>query len=132
LGFSSLIVGIHFYPSSDGLISPWWVLLGYSFETMAELCIAPIGLSTATKLAPKRIASTIISFWFLAIAFGNYLAGTIAQRACIPEEISKTQPSAFLPIYESAFIKIALVSFGLGLTLLLVYPFIKRFFKEKA
>ena len=46
--------------------------------TLAELLISPVGLSAATKLAPRKFATQMVALYFLSIALGTALAGTLA------------------------------------------------------
>jgi len=50
----------------------------YFFSTCSELCISPVGLSSMSKLAPKRMAGMVMGIWFLGAAIGNYFAGRAA------------------------------------------------------
>src|SRR5581483_404952 len=36
-------------------VSPLWLLALYFFQTAGEMCLSPVGLSTFTKLSPKRL-----------------------------------------------------------------------------
>ena len=47
----------------------------YFFYTVAELFISPVGLSSMSKLAPKRLGGMVMGIWFLGTAIGIYLAG---------------------------------------------------------
>lgn len=82
-GFAILI------PVSTGhLVSPWWLTLTYFLHTVGELCLSPVGLSAITKLAPARIASLMMGFWFLSISVGEYMGGYAAslyQTVPLPE-----------------------------------------------
>ncbi len=60
-------------------VSPHYLVLFYIVSTCSELCISPVGLSSMSKLAPKRLAGMVMGTWFLAAAIGNYLAGRAAQ-----------------------------------------------------
>jgi POT family proton-dependent oligopeptide transporter len=60
-------------------VSPIWLTLTYLLQTIGELCISPVGMSTMTKLAPKRIASLMMGIWFVAISVGDYLSGKLAS-----------------------------------------------------
>jgi POT family proton-dependent oligopeptide transporter len=40
--------------------------------------LSPVGLSTMTKLAPRRLLGLVMGIWFLAAALGNKLAGVLA------------------------------------------------------
>ena len=63
---------------NGALVSPWWLVLAYSFHTFGELCLSPIGLSFVTKLAPVRIVALLMGLWFLATAVAEFLAGQLA------------------------------------------------------
>jgi POT family proton-dependent oligopeptide transporter len=46
--------------------------------TVAELLISPVGLSATTKLGPKKYLTQMVALYFLSIALGTALAGTLA------------------------------------------------------
>ena len=50
----------------------------YFFHTTGELCLSPVGLSSMTKLAPKRFVGQMLGIWFMASALGNLMAGLVA------------------------------------------------------
>jgi POT family proton-dependent oligopeptide transporter len=70
---ASLIGGDH------GRVSPWWLLASYSVMSCGELCVAPIGFSMVTRLAPRRLLGVLMGAWFAAIAIGNLGAGLIGR-----------------------------------------------------
>ena len=77
LGFFVLAWGSTF--TGDGnLVSPMWLILTYFFHTTGELCLSPVGLSSITKLSPKRFVGQMMGIWFMAAALGNLLAGLVA------------------------------------------------------
>ncbi|MGE3764410.1 MAG: peptide MFS transporter, partial [Kofleriaceae bacterium] len=57
------------------LVSGFHLISLYFFYTVAELCISPVGLSSMSKLAPKRLGGMVMGIWFLGTAIGIYLAG---------------------------------------------------------
>jgi proton-dependent oligopeptide transporter, POT family len=61
--------------SDQYLISPNYLLAFYFSQTIAELFISPVGLSSMSKLAPQRMAGMVMGVWFFAISIGEYLAG---------------------------------------------------------
>ena len=68
------------WPGGDKL-APWWFLaVVFVIQTVAELFMNPIGLSTATKLAPKKFASQNMTLWLLAAACGQGLASVTIER----------------------------------------------------
>ena len=62
----------------------------YFIHTIGELCLSPIGLSMVNKLTPGRFTSLMMGIWFLAIATGNKLAGTMSSL--YPDPTSPTHP----------------------------------------
>jgi proton-dependent oligopeptide transporter, POT family len=64
--------------AAQGKVSPMWLIVSYLFQVIGEMCLSPVGLSTVTKLAPARFASSTMGIWFLASAFGNLIAGKLA------------------------------------------------------
>ena len=61
-----------------GKIGPLWLVGLYFLQTVGEMLLSPVGLSTMTKLAPQRLAGLVMGIWFLAAALGSKLAGVLA------------------------------------------------------
>ncbi|MDJ0839618.1 MAG: peptide MFS transporter [Acidobacteriota bacterium] len=64
----------------QGKVGVTFLTLTYLLHTIGELCLSPVGLSTMTKLAPKRIVGQTMGIWFLATSLGNLIAGLVAGR----------------------------------------------------
>lgn len=64
---------------NSGLLAIKWLILLYLIQTMAELCLSPIGLSLVGKLAPKRFASLAYGVFFISSAAGYALSGTLGS-----------------------------------------------------
>jgi POT family proton-dependent oligopeptide transporter len=58
-------------------VSPWWLITSFFFQTMGELCLSPVGLSSMTKLAPRKFTGQMMGVWFMAAALGNLIAGLV-------------------------------------------------------
>jgi proton-dependent oligopeptide transporter, POT family len=63
---------------SGGTVSPAWLILTYLLHSVGELALSPVGLSTVTKLAPKKMAGQMMGVWFLSISLGSLMAGQVA------------------------------------------------------
>jgi proton-dependent oligopeptide transporter, POT family len=63
--------------AAAGKVSPLWLVGLFFLQTVGELLLSPVGLSTMTKLAPERMTGLVLGLWFLAAAFGNKLAGVL-------------------------------------------------------
>ena len=54
-----------------------WLVGLYFLQTVGELLLSPVGLSTMTKLAPVRATGLVLGILFLGSVFGNKLAGVL-------------------------------------------------------
>jgi proton-dependent oligopeptide transporter, POT family len=82
LGFLVMVVAANVVIDGGGSVrvSPWWLVLSYLLQTVGELSLSPVGLSSMTKLAPRRFAGQIMGVWFMSIALGNLIAGLVGGR----------------------------------------------------
>ena len=76
-GFLVLAVGAR-RALAHGPVWPSWLVMTYLLHVFGELCVSPVGLSSVTKLAPKRLVGQMMGIWFLATSLGNLLAGLFA------------------------------------------------------
>ena len=79
LGFLSLSYGSSGIPlgAKTAAVSIIWLVMAYLFHTVGELCISPVGLSYVSKLVPGRMIAVTYGIWYLSIAVGNKVAGTL-------------------------------------------------------
>jgi len=84
LGLLLLAVGLLVMAGGARLVAagpkvwPTWLITTYLLHTFGELCLSPVGLSSVTKLAPRRLVGQMMGTWFLAASLGNLIAGRIA------------------------------------------------------
>jgi POT family proton-dependent oligopeptide transporter len=56
---------------------------------LGELCLSPVGLSSMTKLSPRKYVGQMMGIWFLATAVGNLIAGLVGGEID-PERLEQT------------------------------------------
>jgi proton-dependent oligopeptide transporter, POT family len=81
-GFSFLILvpAALFLAANDGAkVGPQWLFSVFFLQTLGELCVSPVGLSSMTKLAPQRIVGQMMGVWFLAASVGNFVSGQVSS-----------------------------------------------------
>ncbi len=71
-----------------GKVAPTWLISTYLLHTIGELCLSPVGLSSITKLSPKRLVGQMMGVWFMATSLGNLLAGVMAGEMSSVAEMS--------------------------------------------
>jgi POT family proton-dependent oligopeptide transporter len=119
VGFLALAYGASGIPSGAKTASASiiWLILAYLFHTMGELCISPVGLSYVSKLVPGRMIGIVFGIWYLAIAVGNKLAGTIGENI---DKISQTYGlSKFFLIFTA-------IPFLGAIALIILGPMLKK------
>lgn len=79
IGFLALAYGASAIPlgSKTAQVSIVFLIVAYLFHTLGELCISPVGLSYVSKLVPGRMIGIMFGIWYLAVAVGNKIAGTL-------------------------------------------------------
>ena len=99
-----------------GPVWPSWLIVTYLLHTWGELFLSPVGLSSVTKLAPKRLVGQMMGIWFLATSLGNLIAGLFAGE--VSGDNAAAMPARFLQVVATAG--------GTGLLLLLISKPIQR------
>ncbi len=110
VGFLLMIIAAGMVVESGGtlLVSPWWLVASYLFQTLGELCLSPVGLSSMTKLSPRKYAGQMMGIWFLAASVGNLIAGLVGGGVD-PEKLEQ-MPTVFTG--TTLFLLIATVILG--------------------
>lgn len=89
-------------------VSMWWLVASYFFQSIGELCLSPVGMSSMTKLAPRRYAGLTMGVWFTSIALGNLIAGLVGGNVD-PEKLDQ-MPALFQRTAMSLFIAAAVLA----------------------
>jgi proton-dependent oligopeptide transporter, POT family len=109
IGFLLMIIAANRVVASGGtlLVSPVWLVGSYFFQTLGELCLSPVGLSSMTKLSPRKYVGQMMGIWFLATAVGNLIAGLVGGHVD-PEKLDQ-MPALFTATTASLFIATAVL-----------------------
>jgi POT family proton-dependent oligopeptide transporter len=89
-------------------VSMWWLVASYFFQSIGELALSPVGMSSMTKLAPRRFAGLTMGVWFTSIALGNLIAGIVGGNVD-PEKLEQ-MPALFQRTAMSLFIAAAVLA----------------------
>ena len=90
VGFLVMFFAARQVGSAGGLllVSPMWLVASYFFQTVGELCVSPVGLSSMTKLSPRKYLGQVMGIWFVASAIGNLIGGLVGGHVD-PENIQE-------------------------------------------
>jgi len=115
----TVVMGIAFLlfipmASTEPNSAPLLGLIGVIFVfTIAELLLSPVGLSLATKLAPEAFHTQMVALFFLSVALGSVLSGTLAEFYSVDNQV------AYFGILGA-------IAIGIGIILAVMAPWLKR------
>lgn len=117
VAFSFGILAFSTFHNNTSSIPLLWVIGAMFIQTIGELWIAPVSFSKISQYAPARYRSVMMSFWPMAIAYGHYFAGFIAQFSL--NDPSSLSLSNSLEQYRAFFMYLGLLPLCIGSSLLL-------------
>lgn len=122
LGFY-IFYGGQFFSSVPGMASLNIFTSGYLIVTFGELALSPIGLSLMTKLATPKLQGFMMGMWFLASAYGQYVAGLFGASISPAENASAAEK---LAIYSAGYQQFALYAVIAGILIIAISPLVKK------
>jgi POT family proton-dependent oligopeptide transporter len=86
---------------------PTWLATTYVLQTFGEICLYPIGLSAVTKLSPRKLVGQMMGVFFIALAYGNLIAGLFAGE--FNDQAIASDPSLLVELFGTVM-KVMLIS----------------------
>ncbi|WP_407403092.1 peptide MFS transporter [Chryseobacterium sp.] len=134
LGFIFLGLGYYvlfatrLFSDLQGITSLNFFTIALLVITLGELCLSPIGLSIMTKLASKNLQGMMMGMWFLASAYGQYVAGIIGASLVTAKEGASSYE--VLLTYTEGYKQLGLYAVIAGVVLILISPIVKKLMQE--
>ena len=134
LGFLFLGAGFYIFKmtrmfaDANGMTSLEVFTIAYLVITFGELCLSPIGLSIMTKLSPKPLQGVMMGMWFLASAYGQYVAGILGAGMSNPD--ANATASQKLVSYTDGYGQLGLYALISGGLLILISPLVRKLMLE--
>lgn len=134
LGFIFLGLGYYilfatrFFADLQGITSLNFFTIALLVITLGELCLSPIGLSIMTKLSTKNLQGMMMGMWFLASAYGQYVAGIIGAGLATAKEGSTNYDA--LITYTDGYKQLGLYAVIAGIALIVISPFVKKLMQD--
>ena len=127
LGAAFYIFGINKMFATSGIAPLDIFTLGYFVVTLGEISLSPIGLSLMTKLSNAKLQGFMMGMWFLASAYGQYIAGIFGAGISPADSATAVQK---LEVYSAGYIQFAWYAIVCGVVLILLSPFIRKLMGE--
>lgn len=96
--------------------------------TFGELCLSPIGLSIMTKLSTDKLQGMMMGLWFLASAYGQYVAGIIGANMATAKEGSTNYDA--LIAYTEGYKQLGIYALIAGVLLIIIAPQVRKLMQE--
>lgn len=134
LGFIFLGLGYYvlfatrFFADVQGVTSLNIFTIALLVITFGELCLSPIGLSIMTKLSTEKLQGMMMGLWFLASAYGQYVAGIIGANMATAKEGSSNMDA--LIAYTEGYKQLGLYAVLAGVILMVISPFVKKLMQD--
>jgi POT family proton-dependent oligopeptide transporter len=134
LGFIFLGIGYYvlfatkFFANLQGITSLNFFTIALLVITLGELCLSPIGLSIMTKLSTKNLQGMMMGMWFLASAYGQYVAGIIGAGLATAKKGATNYD--VLITYTDGYKQLGLYAVIAGVVLILISPFVKKLMQD--
>jgi len=117
-----------FFSNGSGIASLDVFTVAYLAVTFGELCLSPIGLSIMTKLSPKKLQGVMMGMWFLASAYGQYVAGLLGAGLSTADENDTLQQK--LITFTDGYKQLAIYALIAGVILIVISPFVRKLMQE--
>ena len=114
--------------NAGGITSLGWFAFGWFIITFGELCLSPIGMSLMTKLSPQKLQGVMMGMWFLASAYGQYVAGILG--AGIASDSKNTSNLESLKINCEGYKQLANYALIFGVVIILISPLLRKWMSE--
>jgi POT family proton-dependent oligopeptide transporter len=130
-GLGFILLGLGYYTlfttrffAVDGISSLDIFTIALLVITFGELCLSPIGLSIMTKLSPARLQGIMMGMWFLASAYGQYVAGLIGASLATADD--NAPASVAMEAYTDGYKMLGIYALIAGVVLIVISPWIKK------
>ena len=117
-----------FFQTAPGIGSLDVFTLAYFVITLGELCLSPIGLSIMTKLSPMHLQGMMMGMWFLASAYGQYVAGLLGAGIASAGANDSLQQK--LITYTDGYKQLGIYALIAGVVLLIISPIVRKLMQE--
>lgn len=123
-----IFYGTRLFADASGQTSLNVFASAYFVMTLAELCLSPIGLSMISSLSPRHLSGMMMGLWFLASAYGQYLAGLIGASISNPNQNASLMDKLFS--YTEGYQQLAVYALIFGVIVLILSPIIRKLMQE--
>lgn len=120
----TLLYFTRFFANEASVVSSWWLVASYFFQSLGELLVSALGVAMVAELVPAAINGFIMGMWFLTSSIAGFTGAYVASFTAAENHLSSNHES--LLTYSHVFLQIGLVTLGLSAVMWLTSPFLSR------
>ncbi|SDC60754.1 peptide MFS transporter [Actinokineospora iranica] len=113
MGVAFLVMALLGFIRGEHVVAPPLLVLVLVIFVLGEMCLSPVGLSVSTKLAPRAYGAQMVALFYLSVALGSSVAGTLAEYYS-----ADTEPAYFGTL--------GAVAIGLGAAMAVLAPRVRN------
>ncbi|TNF65989.1 MAG: MFS transporter [Gammaproteobacteria bacterium] len=124
--FGFLILWVSQFYATDGIVSPWFLVLSYWLQSTGELFISALGLAMVAALCPKEMSGFVMGLWFVSVMLAGPVGAWLGELTQPPQHSHLSTIEA-LSLYTHAFGEIGLITLIVSLAMWLFRPLLNRY-----
>jgi POT family proton-dependent oligopeptide transporter len=110
--------------SDLGIVSSWWLIASYFFQSTGELMVSALGAAMVAELVPVHITGFVMGMFFLTPAIAAFIGAYVASFTALPLDIKPGIESLF--IYTQVFLYIGMATIAVAVIMWLTSPYLTR------
>jgi POT family proton-dependent oligopeptide transporter len=116
-----------YFHDPQGIVSSWWLVLSYMFQSLGELLVSALGVAMVAELVPQRMTGFVMGMWFLTSSVSGFIGASVASYTALPSRLAPGLDSLLLS--TEVFAYIGFTSLAIALFLWLISPRLCRLMK---
>lgn len=114
----------------DGVVSPWWMVATYYFQSVGELLISALGLSMVAELCPRERSGFVMGMWFITTMLAGPIGAWVGALTS-PQGSELYTPVQSLAVYTHVFLEIGLVTGIIAIAMWCIRPMLNRYLQPR-
>lgn len=123
----ALLYFTRYVHDNNGMVSSWWLVASYFFQSTGELLVSALGVAMVAELVPSKIAGFVMGMWFLTSSVAGFIGASVASLTSLPENVKPGMES--LLIYTKVFASIGMVTLAIGMLMWFTSARLSRYIK---
>ncbi len=123
----SLLYFSRYLSDDNGIVSSWWLVASYFFQSTGELFISALGVAMVAELVPSQIAGFVMGMWYLTTSIAGFIGAEVASLTALPSNIVPGRES--LLIYTQVFAYVGLITLAIGVLMWIVAANLNKYIK---